>query len=125
MNVLDASALLAFLFAEAGHDRVAELLDGALLSSVNLAEVLSRFARDGVPLVRIRAAIDDVGIEIVPFDDAQVTLAAALVPAAAGLGLSLGDRACLALAATVEGTAITADRAWQKLETQVSVRVIR
>lgn len=125
MNVLDASAVLAFLFAEPGHQSVAPLLDGALLSSVNLTEVLGRFARDGLPLTEVRAALDDAGLEVVPFDDAQALLAAALVPHTSHVGLSLGDRACLALAATVQGTAITADRAWAALEMDIGVRVVR
>jgi ribonuclease VapC len=125
MNVLDASAVLAFLFAEEGQDKVAAVLDGALLSSVNLAEVLSRFARDGLPVSEVRAALSETGLEVVPFDDAQALLAAALVPHTSRLGLSLGDRACLALAATVQGTAITADRAWAEIDTEIRVQVLR
>ena len=48
MTVLDASALLAFLFRETGHEQVAAALDSACLSTVNLSEVLGRFARDDV-----------------------------------------------------------------------------
>jgi len=125
VNVLDASAVLAVLFEEPGHETVATLFDGALLSSVNLAEVLSRFARDGLPLSEVRAALGASGLEVVPFDDAQALLAAALVPHTSHLGLSLGDRACLALAATVQGTAVTADRAWAELETDIAVQVVR
>lgn len=125
MNVLDASAVLAFLFAEEGQEKVAALLEGGLLSSVNLAEALSRFARDGLPISEVRAALGETGLEVVPFDDAQALLAAALVPHTQRLGLSLGDRACLALAATVQGTAITADRAWAEIDTEIRVEVLR
>lgn len=125
MNVLDASAVLAFLFAEAGHREVARVLDGALLSSVNLAEVLGRFARDGIPLTDVRAALEEAGVEVVPFDDAQALLAAALIPHTRHLGLSLGDRACLALAATTAGTAVTADRAWSDVAANIAIRVVR
>jgi ribonuclease VapC len=125
VNVLDASAVLAFLFVETGHEIVGKLLDGALMSSVNLAEVLGRFARDGLPLSEVRAALAEAGLEVVPFDDAQALVAAALVPHTNRLGLSLGDRACLALAAVMQGTAVTADRAWAGLETGIAVQVVR
>lgn len=125
MNVLDASAVLAFLFAEEGQEKVAALLEGGLLSSVDLAEALSRFARDGLPISEVRAALGETGLEVVPFDDAQALLAAALVPHTSRLGLSLGDRACLALAATLKGTAVTADRAWAEIDTEIRVEVLR
>lgn len=98
MIALDASALLALLFAEPGHEQVAAVIDDCCLSSVNLAEVASRFARDGHDPVAAVSQIADSGIEIVPFlaDDAAMT--AMLDPPTRRTGLSLGDRACLALA---------------------------
>ena len=125
MTVLDASAVLALLFGEPGHERVAAVLDDACLSTVNLAEVLGRLARDGHDPEVVRRKIEASTIEIVPFDAAQATICAALLPATRALGLSLGDRACLALAASRRVNALTADRAWVGLGVGVSVTCIR
>lgn len=124
--VLDASALLAFLFREDGCDRVAPLLARACVSAVNLSEVLGRFARQGcdprVALARLHAA---TRLELVPFDRVQAAVTAALIPVTAHLGLSLGDRACLALAMCRKLPAVTADREWARLDIGVEIQVIR
>jgi PIN domain nuclease of toxin-antitoxin system len=125
MIALDASALLAFLFREAGHERVAEAVDDSCLSAVNLCEVLGRFARDGHDPVEVLGRIRETAIEIVAFDSDQAALAAALIPALRPRSLSLGDRACLALAVSRGVSALTADRAWAGLDVGVEVRVIR
>ena len=96
MIVLDASALLALLFRERGHERVAPVLGQALMSTVNLAEVLSRFARDGHEVGGVAAKLAVTRITWVPFTESFAQIAAAMVPKVAGQGLSLGDRACLA-----------------------------
>ncbi|HSM52390.1 MAG TPA: type II toxin-antitoxin system VapC family toxin [Thermoanaerobaculia bacterium] len=125
MTVLDASALLVLLFGEPGHEAVAPHLRGGLLSAVNLSEVLARFARDGHDPAAVSARLAGTGIEIVPFDQRQAILAAALAPATRPLGLSLGDRACLALATDRRLPALTADRAWSELPLGIEVRQVR
>lgn len=125
MIALDASALLAFLYAEPGHDGVAEVIDDSCISAVNLSEVLGRFARDGHDPLAVLLHISSTTIEIVPFGTQQAALAAALVPATAIHGLSLGDRACLSLAGSRGIPAMTADQAWADLDVGVTVRLIR
>ncbi len=125
MIVLDASPLLAFLFREGGQERVAEVVDHSCLSTVNLCEVLGRFACDGHDPVEVLKRIRESSIEIVPFDSDQAALAAGLAPAVRLRGLSSGDRACLALAASREVPALTADRAWIDLDVRVEIRLIR
>jgi PIN domain nuclease of toxin-antitoxin system len=122
---LDASALLAFLFREAGHDAVARHIDRCCLSTVNLAEVLGRFARDGHDPNDVLARLAATSIEIVPFGPRDAAAAAALVPATRPLGLSLGDRACLALAAVRDIPALTADRIWADLDVAVTIEIAR
>jgi PIN domain nuclease of toxin-antitoxin system len=125
MIALDASALLALLFRETGHERVAAALGQCCLSTVNLAEVLGRFVRDGHPaqpvLERLRAA----PIEIVPFGEAEASAVAELLPATQPRGLSLGDRACLALGRARGIPVVTADRTWLDVHVGVEVQVIR
>jgi PIN domain nuclease of toxin-antitoxin system len=125
MTVLDASALLAFLFGEPGHQAVAELIPGSCISSVNFAEVLGRFARDGHDVRRVAKRLEDAGIEVVPFVADDAAVAASLRPTTDPLGLSLGDRACLALALTRSLPAITADQAWRKVKVGVDIRIVR
>ena len=125
MIALDASALLALLFGEAGHDQVAAEIGRCCISSVNLSEVASRFARDGFDPREVCARIGASSIEVVPFLAADAATTAALVPMTQTRGLSLGDRACLALALTRAIPALTADRAWATLKLPIEIRVIR
>jgi PIN domain nuclease of toxin-antitoxin system len=122
---LDASALIALLRREPGHERVEPVLDSALLSTVNLAEVLSIFARDGFDAVELSARIKRLPIEIVPFAERHAAIAAALMPVTRPLGLSLGDRVCLALAQARGVGALTADRSWRRLKIGVEIEAIR
>ena len=125
MIALDASALLAFLFREPGQEIVAQELGKSCISSVNLAEVLGRFARDGHDPRMVFDRLRRSPLDLVPFLGEDAVLAAALLPRTRHLGLSVGDRACLALAATRGITALTADSAWLSLDVGVRVRLIR
>ncbi len=124
-NVVDASAVLALLFREPGYDRVAEVLSGALISAVNLSEVLGRFARDHKPVRPLAARLEQAGLRVVPFDREQAEAAAALLPVTRGAGLSQGDRVCIALARGCGGVAWTADRVWTTLDLGVEITCIR
>ncbi len=124
MIVMDASAVLAWLFREPGHETVGEFIHQALISSVNFAEVLGRFARDGVDAVAVAERLASVG-QIIPFSQTHSILAAALVQQGQRLGLSLGDRACLATAVEQNLPVLTADRVWAELELDVEIRIIR
>ena len=123
--VLDASALLALLFGESGADAVAEAVAaGAALSAVNLAEVATVLVRRGLDAEGILAIVrDQLAVEVFTAEDSLA--AAALHPHTTRAGLSLGDRACLALARRLEAPALTAEHAWANLKLDVSVEVIR
>ena len=111
MIVLDASALLALLYAEPGYEAVTGVFDYACMGSVNVCEIVSRFARDGHDprqlLLRLQTSPDD----IVDFTAAHASLAAELVELTRRAELSLGDRTCLGLAMDGHVAAMTADRA--------------
>jgi ribonuclease VapC len=123
--VLDSSALLAMLFFEPGHERVAELVPQSCMATVNLAEVLGRLARDGRTLDQMLDRLDQMGIAWIDFDRQLAIGAAALLLPTMPFGLSLGDRACLALARLRGLPAVTADRAWAKLDIGIRVEVVR
>lgn len=123
--VLDASALLAWLFEEPGADVVDPLLPAAVLSTVNLAEVWQKLDQHGVDAERALRRARLLGVRTEPFSDADAALAARMWHGGRRVGLSLGDRCCLALAGRLGRTALTADRSWADLEPGVDVRVIR
>jgi len=123
--VLDASALLALLFGEPGHETVAIAADGACVSTVNLAEVLTRFVREGHLAASVLAQLETYAIEWVRFDAAHAAEVAMLWPQTRRFGLSLGDRACLAVAIDRGLPVMTADRAWAEVNLPVTVRLIR
>jgi ribonuclease VapC len=123
--VLDASALLCVIFREPGHRRVVPTLDDACMSTVNLAEVLTRILRDGQPIEGILTRFERFPIEWVPFSDIDAGQSAQLWPITGHAGLSLGDRACLALAIGRSLPAVTTDRVWAGLGLPIQVELIR
>jgi len=121
--VLDASAILALLQEEPGADEVESLLDGALMSSVNLSEVIQKGEQHDVNTEGLEYDLEALGIEFRDFDVAAARPTAELW--AKGSGLSLADRACLSLAVSKQIPAVTADSRWTAVEVKVPVRVVR
>jgi PIN domain nuclease of toxin-antitoxin system len=129
--VLDASALLAYLSDEPGADAVADAVaGGASISTVTLGEVLSRVADRGGDAARVARSMTDRGlldgaIAVEQFTSVDAVEVGRLRPLTRGHGLSLGDRACLALARRLGLPAVTADTAWAKLDLDLDLRQIR
>jgi ribonuclease VapC len=124
--VLDASALLAILNQEPGADKLSpELLSAAAASTVNLAEVHAKLVERGLsPEDAWTATLSPVN-EAVAFTSEHARLAGDLVAQTRTLGLSLGDRACLALGLALKAPVYTADRSWKKLRLNARIHVIR
>ncbi|MGE0222417.1 MAG: type II toxin-antitoxin system VapC family toxin [Acetobacteraceae bacterium] len=125
--VLDASALLALLLAEPGADRVKDALGGSLMSAINLAEVISHYAKLGAIRDDIEAMLRPLPIRVVPLDVELAYEAGMLRRVTLERGLSLGDRCCLALAKRERMPALTAERRWPDIADAagVVVEVIR
>ncbi len=123
--VLDASALLALLNAEKGAEVVADSLQGAVVSTVNLSEVVAKLNDFGMPEDEIYEVIESLGLEIQPFDKEQAYQTGLLRAKTKSFGISLGDRACLNLARMLGLTTLTADRNWTALDVGASIKVIR
>jgi ribonuclease VapC len=123
--VLDASALLCLLQEEKGSERVAEALPDAMIGAVNYSEVVAKLVEVGLSDVMVDGLMDKLQLRVIPFDRIQARLAGALRAATRKLGLSLGDRACLALAAVEGATALTCERIWTKFEAPCKVETLR
>ena len=124
--VLDASALMALFHDEPGSDKVAEAVkDGAAISTVNLSEIASKLNELNTPQTLIQNAINALGLTIVDFNADLAYKVGLLRPLTRHLGLSLGDRACLALAQYLNLPALTSDRQWKGLRLGIAIEVIR
>jgi len=123
--VLDASALLALLGNEPGTEQVKEALGSAVMSAVNMAEVLTKLSDRGVTEAEQRVIRMSLGIEVRSFDENAAWRASGLRGTTKSRSLSIGDRACLALALEEGLPALTTDRAWSALEVGVRVRPLR
>jgi ribonuclease VapC len=123
--VLDASALLAFIHREPGSDLVASNLAGSTMSSINYAEVLKKLIEKGATAKDARQQVDYLPVIVHPFDNVQAFETASIWPDTKALGLSLGDRACLALGLMSGATVLTADRLMAKTKLPVKVKLIR
>ncbi|MHC4972750.1 MAG: type II toxin-antitoxin system VapC family toxin [Planctomycetota bacterium] len=122
--VLDASALLVLLNREPGAEQVGEALPGAVISAVNLAEVIGKLVDAGMPEEALRGVLRGLSLSVVPFDLGDAYAAGLLRAPTRRAGLSPGDRACLALAAKLELPALTTDRAWKHVRSGATVRVV-
>ncbi len=124
--VLDASAILAILNREPGADKLTvELLNEAVSSAVNLAEVQTILVtQGGIPDDAWEDACSPLR-KAVPFTPEQAKIAGSLAAQTRALGLSLGDRACLALGIQLGAPVYTTDRAWKKLKVGIEVHLLR
>ena len=123
--VLDASAVLALLQAEPGAERVRAVIREAALSSVNLTEVVTKLTGRGVPAGELPTILGEIEVSVHVHDEDLAITAGVMHTRTRSRGLSLGDRACLALARRLAATALTTDRAWRGVDVGVPIEVIR
>lgn len=126
LYVMDASALLALMQGERGGDVVNELIveQECVASSVNIVEVGTRLVDKGLAPVHLARTLKELDVQTIDFDLEQALLGASLRVTTRQAGLSLGDRACLALAQLMKGTAVTADSAWVDVAEAADVKVL-
>ena len=126
--VLDASALMALLHREPGMERVSDVIAvGAAISTVNLSEVVAKFADSGMPEIEIRRVLEAIRLDVAAFGAEDAFAAGLLRLSTRSAGLSFGDRACLALASRVGASVLTADRAWSTVDlgSDIEIALIR
>ena len=123
--VLDASALLAYLQDEPGGEQVRAVLPRAVMSTVNWTEVIGKAREEGVDTQGLREDLESLGLAFEPFSVVQAEIAGRLKERTRRYGLSLSDRACLALGMDRGESVCTADRAWKELHLGVEVETIR
>jgi PIN domain nuclease of toxin-antitoxin system len=124
--VLDASAVLAFLNEEPGADKLTDaLLSEASVSTVNLTEAASKLIQAGDEPDAVWRDLDFFFPSAEWFSVEQAQIAAKLVQQTRAPGLSLGDRACLALGIALKAPVWTTDRSWKKLSVGVPIHLMR
>ena len=123
--VLDASALLAFLAGEPGGDAVEEALPSAIVSTINMSEVIAKLLERRMSEDEVREVLRYLDCEVVNFTLERAWRTARLRPLTRHQGLSLGDRACLELAIEHDLPVMTTDRVWGEIDVGVVVNVLR
>jgi ribonuclease VapC len=123
--VLDASAVLCLFRSEPGVAIIEGLLSRAVIGTVNLAEVVTKLQERGATGEMIDESLADLNTKIIDFDVAIAVNCGKLRNATRSKGLSLGDRACLALAAARGATAVTTDKAWKDFDNIAKIMVVR
>jgi len=123
--VLDTSAILTVLEDEPGAEQVIQNAAESTVSTVNFAEVQGKLVDRGVPASKASEAILRVVGDIRPLDLAQAAYAGSLITHTKALGLSLGDRCCLALAFHLKAPVNTTDKTWKNLQLGFPIHVIR
>jgi ribonuclease VapC len=123
--VFDASAVLTMALREPGHQSLLRLGRVVLVSTVNLVEVRSRLWDKEGSETAVDEMLGRIDMSVVTFDAEQAKLAADLRPQTRRFGLSLGDRACLALGIVRKAIVYTADRAWSKLDLPIEIKLVR
>ena len=125
--VMDASALLALSQGERGYEIVEALIQSqeCAISSVNMAEVGSKLVDKGLPEKDLSRVLKQYQVDIIDFSTEQAIRSAAIRSLTRSSGLSLGDRACFALAQLMQGCVVTTDRAWSAVEEDLGVKVVQ
>jgi ribonuclease VapC len=124
--VLDASAILAIIHQEPGYEKLTpNLLARSVVSAVNVAEVQSKLVSHGWPPEEAWEDATSPVQEIVPFDADHARIAGDLAAQTRQLGLSLGDRACLALGLALKAPVYTSEKVWKTLRLSVPVHALR
>lgn len=123
--VLDASSLLAFLHDEPGADHVWSVMSGAMVSAVNWSEVVQKSLQRQADITGMRQEFAEAGVIFMPFTAEHAEIAAHLWDKTRDHGLSLADRACLALAMERQLPILTADRVWSELSLELDIQLIR
>jgi PIN domain nuclease of toxin-antitoxin system len=123
--VLDTSVILAFVYRDIGWERAESHLEKGIVSTLILAEAVTNLVLRGHTALQVEQIWSGLGLQVVAFDAPRAVSAGLLAKKTRHLGLSLADRACLALAVELGVPAVTADREWSKLDLRVEIRVIR
>lgn len=122
--VLDASAVLAILSGKVSYGAIADDLEQAVMSAVNVAEVMLTLNNQGVPVSDARDAVNGLDLTVIPFDGESAEAANELRALTKASKLSLGDLACLSLAQRLKAPVLTADQAWKTVDVGIEIRYV-
>ncbi|MEV6228341.1 type II toxin-antitoxin system VapC family toxin [Saccharopolyspora shandongensis] len=124
-TVLDTSAILAWLRDETGAETVDPVLGDATMSAVNWSELAQKLTQHGADARRTCDRLRTIGVLVEPFTAEDALCSGELWPHTRSFGLSLGDRACLAVALRLDAPVMTADKAWRDIDVRVPIRLLR
>ncbi len=122
---MDASAVLAYVKHETGESVVRPLMSDCAVSAVNYAEVLQTSVRAGISESELAERLGGLRIDVHPFSRDDAIAIGRMWSQTNRFGLSLGDRACLALARRLGSRAVTADQAWRRVANNYDILFIR
>jgi ribonuclease VapC len=125
LGVLDASAVLAVYFNEPGAETVLPIVEGAFISAVNYSEVVAKALDRGDAFGTVLRKLSRMAFVVIAHDEILARRAGELRPLTRKFGLSVGDRACLALAERERRPAYTVDRSWAKLDLSIEIVLLR
>jgi PIN domain nuclease of toxin-antitoxin system len=123
--VLDSSALIALVRRERGWEKVDVALDRSVICAVNLAESLAKLVHEGGEPRLTERLLQDLKLEVLPFDEELAWASRDLCPLAWTHGISFADRACMALARHLRLQALTGDAKWKELDVGIQVKLFR
>lgn len=124
--VMDASAILAFIKREDDADRVLPHIGTAIVSAVNLQEVVTELVIDGLPRETIEAIVSRLRLDVRPHDVEAAYAAGELVTATRQYGCGLGDRTCMALGLALGAPVLRADREWARVQIEgLAIEMVR
>ncbi|QEK39348.1 type II toxin-antitoxin system VapC family toxin [Candidatus Sneabacter namystus] len=124
--VLDASAVLAVFNKEKGRELILEYMEGSIISSVNSSEVYkSCFYDSDLREEEVNEMMEEIRVKVISFDDIHARIAAQLYATTKSCGLSLGDRACIALGMIKKIPVLTCDTIWQQCNLDVQIITAR
>lgn len=123
--VFDSSTVIAILNKEPGHDMAEKLISQSLISTVNVTEVAKHLSERIDVFAAVQTVLKSLKYQIIAYSNEQAEYAGFLYRTTAKYGLSLGDRACLALAISKNLPVVTTDKIWANIDLPIDVTLLR
>lgn len=121
--LFDSSVIIAILKSEEGYQSCEQIVNKGAISTVNWDEVAGFLKKNNAPEDIIRQTLAKYPLKILPYEESLVVPTGPLAVGCQQLGLSLGDRACLATAMAYNLPVLTANPFWKELEKELDITI--